>query len=165
MGPRRRIAIAAAGAGTLGAAVACRALWHEPRQSRVREMALALPRWPAELHGLRVALISDLHAGAPHVDEQRIERLVAGVNPHAPDLVVLLGDFIDPTVRGGRPVAPEAAAQVLFQSLCTLGSPCAAAPEGDPERLLDQHVDLLLRGLLVGADAALPSGSAAVGPP
>jgi AcrR family transcriptional regulator len=64
-----------------------------------------------------------------------------------------------------RPVAPEAAAQVLFQSLCTLGSPCAAAPEGDPERLLDQHVDLLLRGVLVGADAALPSGSAAVGPP
>src|SRR5215213_6173395 len=110
MPPRRRAALAAAGAGALAAAVAWRALWYEPRTDRVRQRELELPRWPAELDGLRVALISDLHAGAPHVDEERLERLVAAVNADGPDLVLLLGDFVDPNVRGATPVAPEAVA-------------------------------------------------------
>jgi predicted MPP superfamily phosphohydrolase len=120
----RRARAATAGAALAGAtvaAVAWRALWHEPRHGRVREIALALPRWPAELDGLRVALIADLHAGAPHVDERRVARLVAGVNLHAPDLVVLLGDFIDRTVRGVRPVAPEAVARALGHLHAPLG--------------------------------------------
>jgi uncharacterized protein len=122
MDRRARAATAGAAlAGAAAAAVAWRALWHEPRHGRVRERALALPRWPAELDGLRVALISDLHAGAPHVDERRIERLVAAVGPHAPDLIVLLGDFIDPNVRGGSPVAPEAVAERLGGLRAPLG--------------------------------------------
>src|SRR3954451_8397729 len=100
MAPRSRAALAAAAAGALAAAIAWRALWHEPRTYRVRERELRLPHWPAELDGLRVLLISDLHTGAPHVDEARIERLVERVTPHTPDLIVLLGDFIDPAVRG-----------------------------------------------------------------
>jgi uncharacterized protein len=122
MDRRARAATAGAAlAGAAAAAVAWRALWHEPHHGRVRERALALPRWPAELDGLRVALISDLHAGAPHVDERRIERLVAAVGPHAPDLIVLLGDFIDPNVRGGSPVAPEAVAERLGGLRAPLG--------------------------------------------
>ena len=96
-------AAAAAGAA---AAVAWRALWQEPRSDRVRERDLALPGWPEALAGLRVALLSDLHAGAPHVREERIERLVAAVNARGPDLVLLLGDYVDPEVPFGGPVAP-----------------------------------------------------------
>jgi uncharacterized protein len=122
MDRRARAATAGAAlAGAAAAAIAWRALWHEPRHGRIRERALELPRWPAELDGLRVALISDLHAGAPHVDERRIERLAAAVNPHAPDVVVLLGDFIDLTVRGGRTVAPEAVADRLGALRAPLG--------------------------------------------
>jgi predicted MPP superfamily phosphohydrolase len=106
MPSRRRIAIAGAAAGALAAAVGWRALWQEP---------------PAELDGLRVALISDLHAGAPHVDEERIERLVDAVRPRNADLIVLLGDFIDPKVRGGGRIAPEAVAQRLGALRATLG--------------------------------------------
>src|SRR5687767_7890820 len=96
-----RVAAAIAAVAAAAAALAWRALWHEPRHGRLRRRTLRLPRWPTELSGLRVAVISDLHAGAPHVDEARLERLVAAVNRRRPDLVVLLGDFVDPTVKLG----------------------------------------------------------------
>ena len=107
---------AAAGAAAVAAAtaaVAWRALWHEPRSGVVRERDLALPGWPDALAGLRVALISDLHTGAPHVGEDRLERLVAAVNARRPDLVLLLGDYIDPEVRFGAAVSPRAVASRL----------------------------------------------------
>jgi AcrR family transcriptional regulator len=47
-----------------------------------------------------------------------------------------------------RAVAPEAAAHLLLQALCSLAFPCGGISEADCERLLDQEVDLLLRGLL-----------------
>jgi uncharacterized protein len=119
--PGRAVAAGSAVAGVLGAAVAWRALWQEPRSDRVRERELRLPRWPAELDGLRVALVSDLHTGAPHVDEARIERLVSAVNERGPDLILLLGDFVDASVRGGRPVAPEAVARRLGALRARLG--------------------------------------------
>jgi predicted MPP superfamily phosphohydrolase len=121
MRPRHRAAIAGAVAGALAAALAWRALWHEPRSDRVRERELRLPRWPEELDGLRVALVSDLHTGAPHVDERRIERLVARVNERAPDLTLLLGDFVDRKVRGGTDVSPEAVAERLGRLRARLG--------------------------------------------
>jgi predicted MPP superfamily phosphohydrolase len=111
----------AAAAGVAAAAIAWRALWQEPRSERVRELDLALERWPATLDGLRVALVSDLHAGAPHVGEERIERLVGAVNAQRPDLVLLLGDYIDPEVRLGSPVAPAAVASRLGALRAPLG--------------------------------------------
>ena len=74
---------------------------------------LPLPRWPRALDGVRVALIADLHAGAPHVDLRTLERLAARVNRAAPDLVVLLGDYAGAKVRGATPLAPEQVAQRL----------------------------------------------------
>jgi predicted MPP superfamily phosphohydrolase len=119
---RRRVASAAASvAGIAAGAVAWRALWQEPRHGLVREREIALSRWPDALTGLRVALISDLHAGAPHVDEQRLERMAVAVNAHAPDLVLLLGDFIDPNVRLGSAVAPEDVAAALGALRAPLG--------------------------------------------
>ena len=105
---RRRLA---ALAGLAAAAVVARAAWWEPRRTRLRECDLVLPNWPPRLDGLRIALVSDLHTGAPHVGERRVERVVEAVNRAAPDVVALLGDFVDPTVAGGRPVAPAAVAQ------------------------------------------------------
>jgi predicted MPP superfamily phosphohydrolase len=111
--PGRAATASAAAAGLAVGGIAWRALWYEPRNGRVRERELALERWPAALDGLRVALVSDLHAGAPHVGEERIERVVAAVNARRPDLVLLLGDYVDPTVRFGSTVAPGAVAERL----------------------------------------------------
>jgi uncharacterized protein len=119
--PGRAAAASAAVAGLAAAALAWRALWHEPRSGHVRELELSLPRWPPALDGLRVALISDLHAGAPHVGEERIERVVAAVNARRPDLVLLLGDYIDPEVRFGSAVAPGAVAERLAALRAPLG--------------------------------------------
>jgi predicted MPP superfamily phosphohydrolase len=117
----RRLARAVAVAALLFAALLWRALWLEPRRDRVRERTLRLPEWPEHLDGLRVALVSDLHTGAPHVDEARLERVVRAVDAQRPDLVALLGDFIDPNVRGGSTVEPEAVADRLSRLRAPLG--------------------------------------------
>ncbi|HEV2786988.1 MAG TPA: metallophosphoesterase [Solirubrobacteraceae bacterium] len=102
-------------AGAAAAVVAARALWWEPRRVRLTCHEIALPDWPTALDGMRVALIADLHAGAPHVDPHTVERVVARVNRAGPDLVVLLGDYADRKVTLATPVAPEAIAQRLAQ--------------------------------------------------
>jgi predicted MPP superfamily phosphohydrolase len=104
----------------LGAA-AYRALWWEPRHVRVTERMLALPRWPASLDGLRVAAISDLHTGAPHVPLSKIQRVVTRVNAERPDLVALLGDYVDPRVAGGTAIPIGAVASALGELTAPLG--------------------------------------------
>jgi predicted MPP superfamily phosphohydrolase len=80
-----------------------------------------LERWPQRLDGLRVAVISDLHTGAPWVDERRLARIVGKVSAYRPDLVALVGDYADPAVPLGRPVAPEAVAAELGALRAPLG--------------------------------------------
>jgi uncharacterized protein len=103
------------------AAAAYRALWWEPRHVRLTSHTLALPRWPDRLDGLRVAVIADLHTGAPHVSLAAVERVVARVNAEGPDLVALLGDYIDPRVAGASPVPPAAVASALGRLRAPLG--------------------------------------------
>ena len=82
---------------------------------------MSLEGWPERLDGLRVAVVSDLHTGAPHVDERKVERIVAKVNAQRPDLVALVGDYADPSVPLGKPVAPEAVAEELAALQAPLG--------------------------------------------
>ena len=62
--------------------------------------------WPPGL-ALRVALLSDLHAGAPLMDEARIEHIVVRTNALSPDMVLLSGDF-GPSCRLVTRVLPHA---------------------------------------------------------
>src|SRR3954454_1719747 len=120
--PGPAVTAGVAAAGLAAAAIAWRALWQEPRSERVRERELGLGhRWPPALDGLRVALVSDLHSGAPHVGAKRVEELVAAVNAQRPDLVLLLGDYIDPEVRFGSRVAPATVAERLAALRAPLG--------------------------------------------
>ena len=43
---------------------------------------------------LRIAVLSDLHVGSPHVGLDKLRRIVERTNAENPDLVVLLGDFV-----------------------------------------------------------------------
>jgi predicted MPP superfamily phosphohydrolase len=103
------------------AAAAYRALWWEPRHVRLTSRALELPRWPEPLDGMRVAVIADLHTGAPHVSLSKVERVVARVNAERPDLVALLGDYVDPSVTGATAVPIPAVASALGGLRAPLG--------------------------------------------
>jgi predicted MPP superfamily phosphohydrolase len=109
-------------AGLGAAALAARALWVEPRQLAVRRLALSVRGWPAELDGLRVAVLADFHTGAPHVKEERVAAIVERVNAERPDLVTLLGDYVDDEVALSQPVAPEAVARRLAALESRLGT-------------------------------------------
>src|SRR3954452_23411257 len=88
----------------------------------VHSQTLALPAWPESLSGFRLAVIADLHAGAPQVDEERIERIVDRVNSASVDLVALLGDYIDSTVALSEWIAPEKIADRLGTLESRLGT-------------------------------------------
>ncbi len=107
----RRAALAAAAAA--GAGVAAYAVLVEPRRLAFPEHELAVPRWPAGLDGLRVALVSDLHTGGPHVDERRVRAVVDRVNAARVDVVALCGDYVDPTLVGGTRIPPVLVAREL----------------------------------------------------
>jgi predicted MPP superfamily phosphohydrolase len=109
-------AAAAAGAAALWTTVV------EPRRLRLRKVDVEVPGWPAALADLRIALVADLHTGSPQIDEKRVGQIVDAVNAAHPDLVALLGDYVDPDVAFGDPVEPEAVAARLGELEAPLGS-------------------------------------------
>src|SRR4051812_22705204 len=56
----------------------------EPALLRVREQTLVLERLPPELEGMRIAVISDLHVGAPHISLAQIKKLARKTNAAHP---------------------------------------------------------------------------------
>jgi predicted MPP superfamily phosphohydrolase len=153
-----RAAAGAAAAAAVAAAVVWRALWQEPRSDRIRELDLALPGWPPALDGLRVALVSDLHAGAPHVREARIERLVAALGARRPDLVLLLGDYVDPTVALGTRVAPGAVAARLGALRAPLGVVAVLGNHDWADDGPGMRAALRAAGITVLENDAVPAG-------
>ncbi len=83
-----------------------------PRRLRVHDVPLALPGWPRDLDGLRVAVVGDVHAGSPWVGLDRVRTVVDRVVAARPDLVVLLGDHVADVV-GGTHLEPEQVADAL----------------------------------------------------
>jgi predicted MPP superfamily phosphohydrolase len=105
--------------------VARRAAWVEPRSLLVREEELALPGWPAAHDGLRVALVSDVHAGAGHMTPARVAGIVDRVLALDADLNLLLGDFLDSTRLGrGRARVRDVARELarIPRALAVLGN-------------------------------------------
>lgn len=87
----------------------------------VRRPELALPHWPAALDGLRLALVSDLHAGGPQVQPEHVAAVVERTVAEQADLIAVLGDVIDVRVRGGTFVAPDALGRALRALRAPLG--------------------------------------------
>jgi uncharacterized protein len=107
------------GAAAAAAALGAYSLWYEPRRLIVRREQLALPAWPAALDGLRVGVLTDLHAGMPHAGLDAVTRATDALQAERPDLICLLGDFIDRRAFFSDPVD----AQALAARLATLRAP------------------------------------------
>jgi hypothetical protein len=90
---RRGVLLGAAGLAAAGGGLGAYGFGVEPfLRLHVQRHAVAPAGWPDGLV-LRVALLADIHAGAPLMDEARIEHIVDATNALAPDLVMILGDL------------------------------------------------------------------------
>jgi uncharacterized protein len=93
---RRRfltLGVAVGGAGTLSA---IDAFAIEPGFSLVvKEWAVRHSGWPRHAAPLRIGVITDLHAVEPWMPPRRIGAIVERLNRCKPDLIVLLGDYVN----------------------------------------------------------------------
>jgi uncharacterized protein len=96
--------------------------WIEPRRLVVRDVELALPNWPRRLDGLRAGVLSDLHAGVPHMGLDKVARAVDALNDRAPDVHLLLGDHLDASQPWRRRLTPSVIARVLGRLRAPLGT-------------------------------------------
>ena len=60
-----------------------------------------MTEWPADHAPVRIALLGDLHVGAPFISLEKIEVIVDMIHSQSPDAVVLLGDYVVHGVIGG----------------------------------------------------------------
>lgn len=97
------------------------AFWIEPASIIVRHVSLRVPQWHAEHRDLKVAVLTDLHVGAPHMGIDKLRRVVERTNNERPDVVVMLGDFVIDDVVGGKFVEPEPIAEALRNLRAPLG--------------------------------------------
>lgn len=76
------------------------AFWLEP--SSLNESQIEFKDWPGP--DLKIAFFSDLHAGAPYIDLLKIDRLVAAIMAHKPDMILIGGDLVIRNIVGGKPL-------------------------------------------------------------
>ncbi|OQA79664.1 MAG: putative metallophosphoesterase [Lentisphaerae bacterium ADurb.Bin242] len=81
-------------------------IWNGKKIPEVREATVVLKNLPPEADGLRIAVLVDFHVdGLTGADY--IGKIVGRTNALQPDLVVILGDFVDGTVAlRGRELLP-----------------------------------------------------------
>ena len=86
---RATYAYAAAGLG-----LSAYGIWNAERLPLVTRRTLLFPDLPPGLDRLRIAHLSDVHAGI-HMERDKMEAIVAQTNALRPDLIVQTGDMID----------------------------------------------------------------------
>ena len=77
----------------------------EPKTFSVRHVTIESARWAGP--PLKIGVISDIHIAGVHVPAKRVAEIVARMNEQTPDVVVLLGDYVD----HHRPAARRSAAE------------------------------------------------------
>jgi uncharacterized protein len=93
----------------------------EPNRLVIHEETIRIDNWPQELSGLRIAVLSDIHPGAPFINDAKLARIVELTNQQQPDLIVLLGDYISPNSWPMHRVEPEVTASALKNFRAPLG--------------------------------------------
>lgn len=89
----------------------------EPGMLRERHESVAA--WPGPK--LKIAFFSDLHAGAPHINEKYIRDLIRRINEHNPDIILIGGDLVINGVVGGEHFPIEKLAPFLKDLKARLG--------------------------------------------
>ncbi|MEU1704591.1 metallophosphoesterase [Streptomyces sp. NPDC005706] len=74
------------------------------RGPRVKRVTVPLARLPRAAHGFRIAVVSDIHLG-PVLGRGFAQRVVDTVNATRPDLIAVVGDLVDGSVKDLGPAA------------------------------------------------------------
>jgi len=85
----------------------------EPGRLVVREQTIQIDNWPQQLDGLRIAVLSDIHADDWFVDDKKLRTIVERTNQLQPELIVILGDYMSSNGRVTRRVEPERFGPIL----------------------------------------------------
>lgn len=106
-GPSRRLfvsrvvagAAAAAAVGTVGYGT-----YGVLRGPRVKRVTVPLAKLPRAAHGYRIAVVSDVHLG-PVLGRGFAQKVVDTINATQPDLIAVVGDLVDGSVKDLGPAA------------------------------------------------------------
>jgi len=97
------------------------AFFIEPNRLVIRQQTIQIANWPQELNGLRIAVLADLHAGAPFIGDKKLRLIVKRTNELHPDLIVILGDYMTGNGWVRRQMQPEIFAPILKDLSAPLG--------------------------------------------
>jgi predicted MPP superfamily phosphohydrolase len=92
-------AAAAAAVGTVGYGT-----YGVLRGPRVKRVTVPLAKLPRAAHGFRIAVVSDIHLG-PILGRDFTQKVVDTVNATRPDLIAVVGDLVDGSVKDLGPAA------------------------------------------------------------
>ncbi|MDX2065757.1 MAG: metallophosphoesterase [Fimbriimonadaceae bacterium] len=125
-------AVGLAGAATFAYGVAV-----GRRRLVLRDHALAIPDWPPQLNGLRIALVADFHL-KNRVSGELSHQAIALAIRSEPDVLVLAGDFVDRWYDNSPGLVDD-----LLTPLAALNLPVIAVPgnhdyfRGTPDALAE----------------------------
>jgi uncharacterized protein len=80
--------------GAAGLGISAYGIWSAERLPSITRRTLVFPDLPLPLNGLRIAHLSDVHAGV-HMSEEKMREIVKQTNALGADLIVQTGDMID----------------------------------------------------------------------
>lgn len=78
----------------LGVAAFIYGVFIEPDRLIVLDYPVRLQKWPAQLNGFKIVVLSDLHVGSLHIDARKLQLIVDESNKQNADLILLLGDYV-----------------------------------------------------------------------
>ncbi|MFG2475231.1 metallophosphoesterase [Streptomyces fagopyri] len=105
-GPSRRLLVSRAVGATAAVAVGTvgYGTYGVLRGPRVKRVTVPLARLPRSAHGFRIAVVSDIHLG-PVLGRDFCRRVVDTINSTQPDLIAVVGDLVDGSVKNLGPAA------------------------------------------------------------
>ncbi|WP_330348524.1 metallophosphoesterase [Streptomyces sp. NBC_00582] len=124
-GPSRRLfvsrvvggAAAAVAVGTVGAGT-----YGVLRGPKVKRVTVPLAKLPRTAHGYRIAVVSDIHLG-PVLGRGFAQKVVDTINATQPDLIAVVGDLVDGSVKDlGPAAAPLAGLRARHGSFFVTGN-------------------------------------------